>query len=358
MIRPTPIPPQTMRPRRPGGFTLIEMLAVIAVIFILMALLLPAAGRLRRAGQRVQCANRLREVYNAYVQRRQDEEGSRRWPRMTGEGWNNLLLPYASFERSIFLCPADGGRETRPYGQWWAQMPVFSPQNAKEWVVAIPSQLNHLAQQHSATYRFTPCMYAVRRNSENDFSFHWCNASGNQGGCNYLFNEDGISSIRYSIRAIATNVVDHTFTLEVYDSWNVDGNPWHTIYFQIGDGRSLWAQGEGFDEGVLIGGRISSIKGVVHPTFEYPVTRSSFAMNLDANDPRRAAERTILLTDSHWGLNTDARTPPSSGNFNNAARHDGRMNVLFADGSMESVDPDTITPQVTAHRPRFWFRDP
>jgi prepilin-type N-terminal cleavage/methylation domain-containing protein/prepilin-type processing-associated H-X9-DG protein len=48
------------RNRTPAGFTLMEMLVVIAIIVILIAIILPALGVAKRAGRSAQCETRLR----------------------------------------------------------------------------------------------------------------------------------------------------------------------------------------------------------------------------------------------------------------------------------------------------------
>jgi len=94
------------------GFTLVELLVVIAVIALLMAILLPALHRVKRQAKAVGCRSNLRQWGLAFSMYTSENEG-----RFYGCRWAYPFLPLRSsypYLNKLLLCPMATKRVDRP----------------------------------------------------------------------------------------------------------------------------------------------------------------------------------------------------------------------------------------------------
>jgi len=108
---------------RRSGFTLVELLIVIAIIALLLSVLSPALSRARALARRLKCAANLRQVYLAvtlYLEANDQTYPCAQDPVSTtpfywlwmGRGWRSFVEPHLDGKidpnnPSVLLCPAD-----------------------------------------------------------------------------------------------------------------------------------------------------------------------------------------------------------------------------------------------------------
>src|SRR5690348_13949507 len=91
------------------GFTLVEVLVVIAVVALLVTMLFPVFSRARENARRSACASNLKQIGLGLQMYCQDHDG--RYPSpassATTYGWAQTIQPYLK-NAQIFQCPSEG----------------------------------------------------------------------------------------------------------------------------------------------------------------------------------------------------------------------------------------------------------
>lgn len=168
-----------MKTRSSRGFTLIEMLVVIAIIALLVAIITPAVNRALDNSRRIACVSNLRSLGQAtlaYVVDNNQKIPFIKAPSGPGSGyanppWFNLLAPYAgavvrsniSLESGtdrVFRCPSQRGNFAISYGP---SIGAFVDGNStlNYDAVVSPSQKVWLLDVHTGfVYFFNPAIPA------------------------------------------------------------------------------------------------------------------------------------------------------------------------------------------------------
>lgn len=396
-----------MKSARTQGFTLIELMVVIAIIGVLVAMLVPSFTGVGRTAMLVQCSNNLHAIYQAYCIRTANETVDSHVNPLNVYRWRGWLSPYIEDRSSVMACPeadaipeddapvepppgtvispnpgggGEGGGggysssgsdptaddvlkvEVWTHGGWTSHSgQVFPPDSL---VVTMDCEEGLYARKYNAGSP-NPEGTVVPEGYELWFEDGW-NATWNDLGFRFVKLPDGSLKI--------TMVGEHTGT-NWYNLIDVSNNN-AVIMGDIGwknrtRGREVIlppGDKELPPEGGLGSGSYTGGSGVMDGSATASCA-GNYGMNYIAHRKSGAslANHIILCLDYKKSVAFGPNTPLPLV-FDNwqaqgwaaaegkpvFARHDHRINVLFTDGAVELMEPDDIDPRNGSLVVPFW----
>ena len=88
------------------GFTLVELLVVLAIVAVLAALIFTAVKGVIRSAQSVRCISNLRQIAIGFRQYAALHDGRLPDPPAVDKSWEEVLRPYLDTTK-VYKCPAD-----------------------------------------------------------------------------------------------------------------------------------------------------------------------------------------------------------------------------------------------------------
>jgi prepilin-type N-terminal cleavage/methylation domain-containing protein len=318
-----------------AGFTLVELLVVVAIIALLAALLVPSFSGFARMTNRTKCANNLKRVGEAATM-------------FTGSG--------------------SGGREVRLIPQQWAtQLAAFvgdggafvCPEGENEFETPESLPLSELACVNVTTtgmdLEFVEGPYVAKLSDEQFQGINWGPAhvflppydAGPNPTLFWWVMEDIVapgSDMDYEIAVRVAQNGDGTVTLRVKQ---ITGAGYNFNLIDKPDRNVLVTKGQmngGPGSEVVMGGGGGT---------------TSYGMNAEINKISGDADKIMALdypwfvaSATHdWSSERLASDIPGIPSF---ARHSGMINVLFTSGSVSLKRPDEVNPSDAAIQRTLW----
>ena len=305
------------------GFTLLELLVVVAIISLLVVILAPSITNALSLTKAVICGNNLREISKSLAMRTPDEGP------MRAVGWTNIVLKHI-VEKTL-ICPEDG----EVGGGDFSQVRIKVQYGGTHYLDVVGTKQSRRVSNDQ--YEAWRALFVQGRGQE-----YWDTYTGYEEDANpdswWVVFEDLIHNSDYDFNDIKIRAIEDASGNAVLYPSKGDAGASHWLVwadtledaltppgpFTPGDTRSL-----ALDGGLTSYGINSQI-----PDF-YGRETSGRVVMIDY-------EKTIVHSGANpddwdnWDDNGDGR--PSF------ARHLGRFNVLTTGGEVERRHPDDINP--------------
>ena len=334
------------------AFTLVELMVVVAIIPLLAAVLLLSLSRVFHVQRTIHCINHLHKIAQAHATRKADEKLCH-LPRFAPAGWPGALLPYLGQDATALICPESDG--------------VLRPPISEQFRVRF----------YGSSYDYNVVLGGPYALMLSDSQYHACKSAGYvrhgkellKCPCYPGYEPDGNPDVVWfcmeelqpgSAHLQAGSPARDFEDVRMRITDNHDGTI--GLYFELGSGK-LDAQVVRVDGGEVLATIPKGHPRAARGAGPFPgglTAKCSYGMNAAILAP---GLRKVLVLDYEWlvaksvDVWTDPRLDEDLDGVPNFARHAGRINVGFMDGSVKTKWPQEIDPIVPSVARRHWQAD-
>lgn len=344
----------TTVPQHRRGFTIPEVLAVVAIFVILIAMLLPSMLKAKKSANIAICSNNLHQLYTAFQANKTDSKfgSARRGPLSQAFLWQSKLLPYMQNETAMTICPEDDklglglGQDasTQLYLEVWTGKPGAS------------------TQLHNMDFEVGTFTRRVDKSmTDAEIDADW-SASANAIAARPLIKSlrDQLSDTSYLLcfEDLRPDGGDKDYEDFVF---RVDEDEYGVLITFVHDGGSYHASLKERGGGVIWNDVDQHGDQRVGASVPVDGSPSSYGMNAALSQILKRPANAIFMLDYERSVAdggygaidpwNDWHTKQGVPRF---SRHQDRTNIIFFDGGVELMDPANFDPKIREYKEKYW----